>query len=245
MPFSIKLSRPVVPGRIPSFDTCMQSARQIMADTANWTEGKTFNDGSCRTYIKKIPSGPPWHMRVTRHGPQDGTFTDFWNALGSNHAENELQYIPELSKATMMQAIEPGVMEVWSLHYALSSPFSPRTFTVLMVTHLEAVSPRQGWVISIPFDPKGDEGLMSLEERGVRGRYAAVERLRELEDGTVEWRVATTTTVGGFVPDWVTTRAVPKAIAEDVLQFLAWMRQKRGQGAGSANNVVATSSKTA
>ncbi|KAG8940779.1 hypothetical protein FRC04_005048 [Tulasnella sp. 424] len=222
-----------------------------MADTANWTEGKTFNDGTCRTYCKKISSGPPWHLRVTRHGPEDGTFTDFWNVLGSNHAENELhgpamaRYIPELSKATMMQAIEPGVMEVWSLHYALSSPFSPRTFTVLMVTHLEAVSPRQGWIISIPFDPRSDEGLLSLEERGIRGRFAAVERLRELEDGTVEWRVATTTTIGGFVPDWVTSRAVPKAIAEDVLQFLAWMRQKRDKPAGSTANAVATTSKNA
>ncbi|KAG8923318.1 hypothetical protein FRC01_012895 [Tulasnella sp. 417] len=211
--------------------------------------------------MKKIPSGPPWHLRVTRHGPEDGTFSDFWNALGSNHAENELhahvlilafgghtlsgpamaRYIPELSKATMMQAIDP----VWSLHYALSSPFSPRTFTVLMVTHLEAVSPRQGWIISIPFDPRGDEALLSLEERGVRGRYAAVERLRELEDGTVEWRVATTTTIGGFVPDWVTARAVPKAIAEDVLQFLAWMRQRRERATGSSTNAVASTSKTA
>ncbi|KAG8977779.1 hypothetical protein FRB90_008685, partial [Tulasnella sp. 427] len=223
---------------VPSFETCMQAARQIMADAANWTEGKTFNDGACRTYSRKIPSGPPWHMRVTRHGPEDGTFTDFWNALGSNHSEHELEYIPELSKATMMQAIEPGVMEVWSLHYALNSPFSPRTFTVLIVTHLEAVSPRQGWVISMPFDPKGDEALLSLEERGVRGRYAAVERLRELEDGTVEWRVATTTTVGGFVPDWVTSRAVPKAIAEDVLQFLAWMKQKREKSATSSTGIA-------
>lgn len=118
------------------------------------------------------------------------------------------RYIPEITKATMLQSIEPGVMEgpyftssmrvsmsligccdlVWSIHYGLTAPFSPRTFTVLIVTHLEAVSPRQGWVISIPFDTRSDEALMSLEEKGVRGRYAAVERIRELEDGHVEWR---------------------------------------------------------
>lgn len=82
----------------------------------------------------------------------------------------------------------PSVHAVWSIHYALSPPFSPRTFSVLIITHLEAVSPRQGWVVSIPYDTRSDEGLMALEERGIRGRYAAVERLREMEDGTLEWR---------------------------------------------------------
>lgn len=69
------------------------------------------------------------------------------------------------------------------------------------------------------------------------------------------------------MPDWVTSRAVPKAIAEvgdylmnsgalinqktpypllqDVLQFLAWMRQKRDKPAGSTANAVATTSKNA
>jgi len=69
--------------------------------------------------------------------------------------------------------------------------------------------------------------MMAMEEKGVRGKYAAVERLKELEDGSVEWRVATTTTVGGFVPDWVTSKAVPAAIAEDVQQFLAWFEQRK------------------
>ncbi|KAG8958508.1 hypothetical protein FRC00_002673, partial [Tulasnella sp. 408] len=55
--------------------------------------------------------------------------------------------------------------------------------------------------------------------------------------------VATTTTIGGFVPDWVTSRAVPKAIAEDVLQFLAWMRQKRGKTAGSITEAGPSGSK--
>jgi len=245
MQFAIKLSRPATPDRksqrlirhqsvaesptpgIPSFENCLAAARQIIADSATWTPGKTFNDGAVRTYSKKISSGPNWYMRLSRHGPEDGTFSDFWSVLGSHHSENEALYIPEITKATMLQTIEPGVMEVWSLHYGLTAPFSPRTFTVLIITHLEAVSPRQGWVISIPFDTRSDEALMSLEEKGVRGRYAAVERIRELEDGQVEWRVATTTTVGGYVPDWFTGRAVPAAIAEDVLQFVEWLRRKR------------------
>ncbi|KAG8896726.1 ATP-dependent rRNA helicase spb4 [Tulasnella sp. 403] len=188
MPFAIRLSRPALPDRIPSFQSILQAGRQIIADSANWPEGKSFNHGAVRTFSRKIPTGPKWFMRVSRHGPEDGSFMDFWNVLGVNHTENEALYVPEITKATMLMAVEPGVMEVWSVHYELSAPFSPRTFTVLVVTHLEAVTPRQGWIISIPFDCRDDEALMALEERGVRGKYAAVERLRELEDGQIEWR---------------------------------------------------------
>lgn len=112
-----------------------------------------------------------------------------------------------------------SLSSVWSIHYALQAPFSPRTFTVLIITHLEGVSPRQGWVISVPFDTSSDEAMMSMEERGIKGKYAAIERITELEDGSVEWRVATTTTVGGYVPDWFTARAVPAAIAEVSFSF--------------------------
>ena len=58
----------------------------------------------------------------------------------------------------------------------------------MIVTHLEAVTPRQGWIISIPFETSSDEALMAFEETGVRGKYIAIDRLTELEDGRVEWR---------------------------------------------------------
>ncbi|KAG8878388.1 hypothetical protein FRB97_002551 [Tulasnella sp. 331] len=230
MPFPIKLSRPVNPKRVPSFETILANGRTILANADTWIEGRTFKPSgtTVQTFTKKIPTGPPWFMRVSRHPPSDGTFSDFWDYLGENHAKNEAEYVPDIAKATLILAIEPGVMEVWSIHYELTTPFSPRTFTVLIVTHLETVTPRQGWIISIPFDTTADEAMMAMEERGVRGKYAAVERIRELDDGTVEWRVATTTTVGGFVPDWITSRSVPSAIAEDVPQFITWLKAQRG-----------------
>lgn len=81
---------PTITG-IPTFENCIAAARQIIADSANWTEGKTFNNGTCRTFSKKISSGPNWYMRLSRHGPEDGTFSDFWAVLGSHHSENEAQ----------------------------------------------------------------------------------------------------------------------------------------------------------
>lgn len=43
-------------------------------------------------------------------------------------------------------------------------------------------------IVSIPIDLSSDPELSKLEEPGVRGLYAAVERLQELDDGKVEWR---------------------------------------------------------
>lgn len=45
-------------------------------------------------------------------------------------------------------------------------------------------------IVSIPIDLSSDPELSKLEEPGVRGLYAAVERIKELDDGKVEWRCA-------------------------------------------------------
>lgn len=63
-------------------------------------------------------------------------------------------------------------------------------FTVLQVTHVaggEEGKPREGWIISVPVDVTQDAHLKEKEEKGVKGRYVSVERLREGKDGKVEW----------------------------------------------------------
>ena len=46
------------------------------------------------------------------------------------------------------------------------------------------------YFVSIPIDLSGPEDveLAKLEEKGVKGLYASVEQLTELEDGKTEWR---------------------------------------------------------
>lgn len=70
---------------------------------------------------------------------------------------------------------------------------SYRTFTFLIVTRLETMPSgrRQGWIVSVPFDPSGDKALETLDRDAgvfVRGRYVSIERLTELENGKTEWR---------------------------------------------------------
>lgn len=67
---------------------------------------------------------------------------------------------------------------------------SPRVFTVLQVTHLaggDPGTPREGWIISVPVDVSENAELKAKEEKGARGRYVSVERVKEGKDGMVEW----------------------------------------------------------
>jgi hypothetical protein len=63
-------------------------------------------------------------------------------------------------------------------------------FTVLQVTHLAGGvegMPREGWIISVPVDVSENPELKAKEEKGARGRYVSIERLKEGMDGRVEW----------------------------------------------------------
>jgi hypothetical protein len=70
-------------------------------------------------------------------------------------------------------------------------------------------------VVSIPVDLSGpdDEDLAKLEEKATKGRYVSVERLLELDDDTVEWRMATSSTPGGSIPNFITESSMPGQIS--------------------------------
>jgi len=230
MAFEIALAQPVTSDTIPSSADVLAAAKAIFPDTVQWKSGKKYIDGLVQTYSAKI-NGATWFARTSFHGAEDGSFDDFWGGLGVDHAVHEAEYIPDIDKATLLREIEPSTSEVWSLHYQFGPLVSPRTFTILLVTAVEKVEGterRQGYVISVPFTTDGDSELAAKEEPGVKGRYAAVERLTELDDGTIEWRMATTSSPGGLIPDFLATPAIPKAIAQDVKHFLAWLKKKEG-----------------
>jgi len=95
---------------------------------------------------------------------------------------------------------------------------------------------REGLVVSIPFDTSSDKDLRELEGQwgeggkggvGVKGRYAAVEWIRELGNGRMEWRMATTSEPGGMIPGFLAAGAIPKAISKDVKHFLEWLAKNR------------------
>ena len=54
----------------------------------------------------------------------------------------------------------------------------------------------------------------------MKGRYASIERILELPEDKVEWRVAASSSAGGRVPQFITNAVMPEALARVCLNFL-------------------------
>ncbi|KAH9930738.1 uncharacterized protein B0H18DRAFT_1145168 [Fomitopsis serialis] len=226
---------PVKLSQLPSEETIAALGEALLDSTKSWKQGKTFQKGTVKTSSR--PKGPqdgaPWHCRVSEHAPEDATFDEFWSKLGEDKANNEMQYVPEIKKVTLIKEISP-TQSIWSLYYTFPPPVSPRVFTVLQTKHLVAESPKKGLIISTPVDLSEDTELAKLEEKGVKGRYVSVELLQELDNGKVEWRMATSSTPGGNIPSFVAESTMDSTIAKDVTHFLHWFHTVRAKPQESA-----------
>ncbi|KAJ7343318.1 hypothetical protein DFH08DRAFT_872354 [Mycena albidolilacea] len=208
---------------IPSDEEVLKAADALLESTSSWKEGKTFHKQVKTLHrAKGSEDGAAWHARVSIHKPAEATFTQMWSKLGEDKALNEMKFIPNIKKVTKVKEIS-ATQSVWTLYYTFPPPIAPRVFTVVQITRLNDSSPRSGTIVSIPVDLSEDQELAKLEEKGVKGRYASVERILELEDGNLEWRMATSSTPGGSIPTYFVERSLPGQIAEDVPHFLKWL----------------------
>jgi hypothetical protein len=80
-------------------------------------------------------------------------------------------------------------------------------------------------VVSIPIDLTDDAALAAIEEKGIKGRYASVERLTERADGTTLWEMATSSSPGGSIPTFVAENSIPGQIANDVPNVLKYIKE--------------------
>lgn len=116
-----------------------------------------------------------------------------------------------------------------------------------MLTRVPTRLCTQSIIVSLPIDLSGpgDEELAKLERRGVRGHYAIVETLEEQDDDATEWRMASSGTPGGRIPNFVAESTMASKIAQvctlvscdmslradlrlkDVPHFIAWLRKRR------------------
>ncbi|EPQ58285.1 hypothetical protein GLOTRDRAFT_110116 [Gloeophyllum trabeum ATCC 11539] len=204
------------------------AAREVLESTKTWKQGKSFHKNTVKTYSR--PKGPndsaAWYCRVSEHTTEDATFDEFWDKLGHDKAQNEKEFIEDIKKVTLVKRIS-DTQAIWSMFYNFPPPISPRVFTVLQTVHLDQSSPRTGLIVSIPMDLSGDPELCQLQEKGVMGRYVSVERIQELGDGKVEWRMATSSTPGGRIPQFVADRSMAGKISDDVPHFLHWFHSVR------------------
>ncbi|KAE9409455.1 hypothetical protein BT96DRAFT_913046 [Gymnopus androsaceus JB14] len=199
----------IKPSEIPSEEVILSASEALIESSTSWKEGKVYH--------KVGPGdGAPWHCRVSVHKPDEATFDQMWSKLGHDKAKNEMEFIPEIRKVTK---------SIWTLYYKFPPPVSPRVFTELQITRLSESSPRTGIIVSIPIDLSAPEDaeLAKMEEKGVKGRYVSIERIVELEDGSTEWRMATSSTPGGSLPSWLAETSMAGKISEDVPHFMKWL----------------------
>ncbi|KAJ3773579.1 hypothetical protein FB446DRAFT_527430 [Lentinula raphanica] len=223
----VKLSiTSIKPSDIPSEDAIFKAADSIIESCTTWKQGKTYHK-VVKTYLraKGADDGAPWHCRVSVHKPDEATFDQMWEKLGKDKANNEKQFIPDIHKVTKVKEISPN-QAIWTLYYKFPPPVSPRVFTELQITRVSEEKPRTGIVISMPIDLSSPEDteLAKMEEKGVRGRYVSIERIVEQEDGSTEWRMATSSTPGGSIPSWLAEGTMASKISDDVPHFMKWLR---------------------
>ncbi|KAI1794613.1 hypothetical protein LXA43DRAFT_114317 [Ganoderma leucocontextum] len=219
---------PLKLSEIPSEDAIITAGREVLDEAESWKQGKSYHHHTVKTFHRKKgpKDGAAWYARVSEHDKEDATFEEFWSKLGENKAENEMQYVPEIDKVQLIKQISPN-QSVWTLFYRFPPPVSPRVFTVVQTTWLSETSPRTGIIVSTPVDVSDDADAEKLEEKGVKGRYSSVERIQELDNGKVEWRMATSSTPGGSIPQFVADSSMASTISNDVKHFIAWLKGVR------------------
>ncbi|KAJ3736085.1 hypothetical protein DFJ43DRAFT_1129719 [Lentinula guzmanii] len=187
---------PLKPSEIPSEEVIFQAADSLIESCASWKQGKTYYKVvKTHSRAKGPGDGAPWHCRISVHKPDEATFDQMWEKLGKDKPTNEMQFIPDIHKVTKVKEISSN-QSIWSLI-----------------------------VISIPIDLSSPEDaeLAKMEEKGVKGRYVSIERIVELEDGSTEWRMATSSTPGGSIPSWLAESTMASKISEDVPHFMKWL----------------------
>jgi len=153
-----------------------------------------------------------------------------------------MNFIHEIKKVALIKKISPN-QSVWTSYHTFSPPISPRVFTVLQTTHFDEVN-RTGLIVSLPIDLSDEPAFAQLEEHGARGRYTSVERLREMSDGKIEWIMATSSTPGGNIPQFIVDRNMAGKISDDVPYFLNWLKSTRTKEKSAANDIAAEHGKS-
>jgi hypothetical protein len=191
-----------------------------------------------------------WSCRCSLHvdAAQRGTasWEEFKVGIKDEHAMAEEEYTPGIVAHTTGRSWKVGgvgvevegqrwgecTMRVEEARHAIGRPvLKDRIFSVLQVAASrmgEGNAEKEFVVISIPVTDwetgLGKEG----GTQHVRGAYVAVERVRKLDTGEIEWVMATASHAKGNLPMWLQTKAVPGQIAKDVGLFLGWCAKRRG-----------------
>ncbi|KAI1847382.1 hypothetical protein JX266_006607 [Neoarthrinium moseri] len=194
----------------------------------------------------KKPVNETWMCRRSVHedraAPGTASWAEFERCFRDEHAEAEDAFTPNVAATHAalvwdcggVEAAEAGEtwtgfqLKVQEMRHRIGKPLKDRTFPVLQMT-AAARGKSEFLVVSIPVPDFGTaEASRLAREKGAQvASYVSVERIRKLDDGRIEWLMATASDAGGVLPMWVQNMAMPGVVWKDVPLFLGWIAKER------------------
>ncbi|KAM0341351.1 hypothetical protein ACHAPU_010094 [Fusarium lateritium] len=188
-----------------------------------------------------------WALRRSTHEPKKEKGTAAWDefvrCFKEKHAEAEKVFTPSVVSFKRLQEWDCSGIEIqlegetwtdWTLRreesvHDLPGPLSKRVFPVLQAT--AAVRGRKEFLI-IQIAVRANDGAtdVAVHEGPIRAAYTSIERVRELDSGSLEWIMGTASDAGGLVPMWAQKLGLAGAIAKDVSFFMEWVGKERLKG---------------
>ncbi|EER41944.1 conserved hypothetical protein [Histoplasma capsulatum var. duboisii H88] len=188
----------------------------------------------------------------------NASFQEFVEGLKDSHLMNEMEYEPNITAVEDIAKWDCSGVEVeggWSgvgaslslvTHtFQPASVISPRVFLAMVITAFTPPEPPTSTTpsafinIQLPIHVSAIRPALPLPKNAVLGKYVSVEMVRVLADaddaagpGKIEWRMATSSQAGGWIPRFLQHSSIPNAIAKDVGLFLKWVDERRAKKAG-------------
>ncbi|KAF4445391.1 hypothetical protein F53441_10841 [Fusarium austroafricanum] len=188
-----------------------------------------------------------WALRRSTHEGKKEKGTAAWDefvrCFKERHGEAEKTFTPSVMSFKQLQEwdcsgiviqLENETWVDWTLRreesvHDLPGPLSKRVFPVLQAT--AAVRGRKEFlIVQIAVRASDDEIDAAKHDGPIRAAYTSVERIREVDDGSVEWVMGTASDAKGLVPMWAQKLGLSGAIAKDVGMFMEWIGKERLKG---------------
>ena len=235
--------------------TSTKSSPPFKAQVALFKAAKPINDEPwfarrsrhVDTSSKTSPGTASWAEFVfglrDEHSKHEQDFTP--TLYDARHVLDWNEELSSLLKVSTGSTIEgfgytSPTLSVFEMCHAIPAPLKPRCFPVLVCT--ASVSPTEFLAVTVPVDlssPGLDRSIpfysskrnikegrdAQRKKEPVLGVYAAVETVRKVQSGEIEWTMATASDTKGSLPMWAQKLGIPGAIAKDVGFFMGWIQK--------------------
>ncbi|KAI1266799.1 hypothetical protein F5Y18DRAFT_348875 [Xylariaceae sp. FL1019] len=199
--------------------------------------------------IKTKVESELWVARLSVHEDAAGKGTASWAEFDHSfrlaHGKTEMAFTPDVIGANEAQKWDTSGIEVdesgqsWDritlvveeMRHKIGRPvLKDRTFPVLQLTAAvkEGTGPDEFIIVSIPVPDfaSSDHANLAKEKGAQIAYYASIERIRKLNDGKIEWLLATASDAAGVLPLWIQDKALEGIVWKDVPLYLGYMARE-------------------